>query len=111
MRPGRLRSFVLDGRFEALAAMVRADCLASHGDTSDVDCAIEGRRRLLAESPSPRPLLRGRDLIRMGFAPGPQFGRVLKEIDRLARMGELTTPAAAKLFAKNFLPKSASHRG
>lgn len=106
MRPGRLRRFVLDDRFEALAAVVRADCLASHGDTSDVDFALDARHELLARTPRPKPLLRGRDLVKMGFQPGPAFGQLLNEIERLRSLGHLTTTSDAKIFARNFLEHS-----
>ncbi len=106
MRPGRLRSFVMDRRFDMLAVVVRADCQASHGDSSDVDFAIEARERFLAEKPRPRPLLRGRDLVGMGFKPGPAFGEVLDRIESLRGQGKLTTVGDAKIFAKIFLENS-----
>ena len=105
MRQGRLRSFVLDERFEALATLVRADCMASHGENFDVDFALEARKRFLAEKPQLKTLLRGRDLVEMGFEPGPSFGSVLLEIERLRSLGKLTTKTDAKIFAKNFLLK------
>lgn len=103
MRPGRLKNLVLDARFDMLARMVRADCLASHGDTSDVDFAQAASAKTLAESQRPKPLLRGRDLLEMGFEPGPEVGRVLKELESLRERGRVKNRADAKKIAGNFL--------
>ncbi len=43
----------------------------------------------------PPPLLRGRDLIALGFSPGPQIGRLLREIETRRLAGELKTRAHA----------------
>ena len=102
MRPGRLKNMVLDRRFEMLGAMVRADCLASHGDTTDVDFALSARADALKENQRPEPLLRGRDLVEMGFEPGSAFGRALEELEELRRQGKVKNLAQAKNFIKNF---------
>jgi poly(A) polymerase len=103
MRPGRLKNLVLDPHFEVLAAVVRADCLASHGDTSDLDFALSAREKALTEEQKPEPLLRGRDLVELGFEPGPAFGEVLRQIKALQAQGKLRNRTQAKIFAKIFL--------
>lgn len=102
MRPGRLKNLVLAPLFEALAAVVRADCLASHGDTSDLEFALNARGEALASESRPEPLLRGRDLVEMGFKPGPAIGEALRQVEALRAEGKITTRAHAKKFIKNF---------
>jgi len=103
MRPGRLKNLVIDGRFEKLAVVVRADCLASHGDTSDIDFAVTARAEALKGLKMPRPLLRGRDLMEMGYSPGPHFGRALAELEEAQRQKKVKNKEEAKNFIKKFL--------
>jgi poly(A) polymerase len=109
MRPGRLHNLVLDPRFGLLASIVKADCLASHGDTSDVEFALSARERALAEEEKPVPLMSGRDLLEMGFKQGPVVGEVLGKIEALRTRGKLKSFADAKVFAKNLLKNMADN--
>jgi len=42
-------------------------------------------------APPVEPLLRGRDLLELGWAPGPRVGEVLREIETQERLGRVTT--------------------
>ncbi|HEV2175756.1 MAG TPA: CCA tRNA nucleotidyltransferase [Terriglobia bacterium] len=79
-RSTQLRFLRLDG-FDEHLELHRLDCLASHGDLSNYETA----RRLLAETPpeeiKPARLLSGRDLIDLGYAPGPAFKQILQSIE------------------------------
>lgn len=58
----------------------RADCLASNGDLSSYNYAVELSKQIAQSgNENPRPLLSGRDLIAIGITPGPHFGTLLTE--------------------------------
>lgn len=63
--------------------------------------------RLLQEEDviDPPPLLGGRDLLAMGFSPGPRMGEILRQIRRLQIEGELKTREEAESYVRgNFRP-------
>jgi poly(A) polymerase len=101
MRRNRLRNFVLDERFGMLVSLVRADCLASHGDTSDCDFAVKVREEFILNVPLP-PLIRGQDLIELGLTPGPIFSTILCEVEEKRKAGKLHTREDAFAFVREY---------
>jgi poly(A) polymerase len=91
MREGRRRLFLRRPDLEDLLALHRADCLASHGKLD----AEEGIRRALAllaeEALRPPPLLRGRDLLALGYRPGPLFRVILSGVEEAQLEDRLRT--------------------
>jgi tRNA nucleotidyltransferase (CCA-adding enzyme) len=53
-----------------------------------------------------RPLITGKDLQSLGYAPGPEFRRILDEILERKFTGELRTKAAEMSFVLSHFPKS-----
>lgn len=53
---------------------------------------------------APEPLLRGRDLLAMGHAPGPLMGEILNEVRQRQIAGELRTTAEALRFVQEEYP-------
>jgi len=93
-RSTQLRFLRLPGFAEHLE-LHRLDCLASHGDLSTHEMV----KRLEAETPAeeirPAPLLRGDDLIAIGYSPGPIFKEILQAIEDAQLEGKVHTPAQA----------------
>jgi poly(A) polymerase len=77
MRPARVRRFLGADDFPLHLALHEADCRASHGDMSIASFCREQLAAYAEEPVLPAPLLRGRDLVEMGYAPGPAMGEVL----------------------------------
>lgn len=81
MRESTLRRFMNIPRFEEHLTLHLADCLGSHGMTD----AYEFVRNKLAEYEKteikPKPLITGRDLIGIGFEPGPEFSKILDAVE------------------------------
>ena len=79
-RSTQLRFVRLEG-FDEHLELHRLDCLASHGDLTNYEMA----RKLLEETPpqeiKPAPLLRGDDLIALGYRPGPLFKKILQAVE------------------------------
>jgi poly(A) polymerase len=101
-RSTQLRFLRLEG-FEEHLELHRLDCLASHGDLSTYELA----RRMLEETPSevikPAPLLRGDDLIALGYTPGPAFKTILQAVEDAQLEGKIQTrEQALELVAAQF---------
>lgn len=102
----QLREKSKDGDFRRLAQRVDIDllyrvvksCVVARGRASSTmaaDWFIERARALGVEHGPPAPLLQGRDLIEAGYEPGPQMGRLLREVYELQLDGKVTTAAEA----------------
>ncbi len=79
MRLSTLKRFLARETIEDEIALHRADCLASHGDISNVEFLRGEQGRFVENTIKPAPLLTGKDLIDMGLKPGPSFGIILTE--------------------------------
>jgi len=77
MRMSTLKRLFAEPGFEQLAAVHRADALASCGVGTDYEYIMAHRSQIEPEALAPEPLLTGRDLLALGMAPGPEIGRVL----------------------------------
>jgi hypothetical protein len=51
----------------------------------------------------PEPLLKGRDLLALGMAPGPQIGRVLQAVYEMQLDGAVTSLEEARERARRML--------
>jgi poly(A) polymerase len=81
MRESKIKRFLRMPEFEQHLELHRLDCSSSSGHLENYDFA----RSRLAEQPpevlKPQPLITGRDLIEMGYRPGPQFAKMLAFIE------------------------------
>jgi tRNA nucleotidyltransferase/poly(A) polymerase len=103
MRESKRKRFVREDAFPELLALCRADCQASHGDEEIVNWLEDYRTNLTPETASPPPLITGRDLIDMGYEPGPQFQEILTTIEDAQLEGELANrEQAIALVRKNW---------
>jgi len=108
MRPATLKRFLRQPHFEEHLALHKLDCSASHGDLSLHEfCSAE----LGKQSPAtlrPPPLLTGADLIALGFSPGPEFKKILSELEDRQLEGELTDESSAREYVRtNYDPRRA----
>lgn len=78
MRPSTLRRFMAAPRFEDELQLHRADCLSSHRMLDNYDFVKQALADLDDKPVLPTPLVNGRDLISVGYAPGPQLGKILE---------------------------------
>ncbi len=96
MRESKRKRFVREDGFDELLALARIDSLASHGDLSEVEWIESYIANLKPEEVKPTPLLTGKDLIAMGYTPGPHFGTILSEVEDGQLEGWLTSPQEAR---------------
>jgi poly(A) polymerase len=96
MRPSKLRRFMLRDHFEEELELHRLDCLAGSGDLTNHRFVVD-KLKELEKKPLPKPpLLRGKDLLRLGFHPGPQMGRILAEVEEKRLGGSLESREQAE---------------
>ncbi len=100
MKESKRRRFVRERGFGELLALCRADCLSSHRDLAAVNWVDDYAACLQPEEIRPKPLLRGGDLIAMGYAPGPRFGALLRALEDAQLEGSITTVEEARAFVR-----------
>jgi putative nucleotidyltransferase with HDIG domain len=103
MSEATFKRFVRQPGFEVLLELYRIDLAASGRPLAQYEAV---RRRLEALPPEalhPPPLLRGRDLVKMGYAPGPEFARALKALEEEQLAGRISTRGQAEEFVRRVL--------
>jgi tRNA nucleotidyltransferase/poly(A) polymerase len=100
MRLSTLKKLLARPTIEDELELHRVDCLASHGNLDNYRFVKEKLAAFAREGVKPPPLLRGNDLIRLGLAPGPLFGKILKEVYDLQLDEKLTTRREALAYVK-----------
>ena len=101
MRPSTLRRFLgQEGFFEHLE-LHRLDCLGSHGNLDNWKLANHSLSHLQPEEIHPPVLLTGKDLIKMGYPPGPIFKEILNSLKDAQFENELKTPQQARQWVLN----------
>ncbi len=96
MRPARLKRFLRMADFDLHLELHRLDCLGSHGMLDYHAFCLQKMKEFPVESLRPEPLLTGRDLIAMGFSPGPDFKEMLLAVEEAQLAGEITDAEEAR---------------
>ncbi len=103
MRLSTLKRFLRLPRFDEHLELHRLDCLASNGYTDSYDFVREKLIELDQEELRPARLINGRDLIRAGYKPGPDFGLALEAVETAQLDGDIDTRAEAMDLARSVL--------
>jgi tRNA nucleotidyltransferase/poly(A) polymerase len=80
MRTATVKRIFQHPFFPTLAQVIRADMLGSCVPLAEYHAIMRLYRRLRAEDLRPAPLVRGHDILRLGLAPGPAIGRILRQL-------------------------------
>lgn len=91
MRRATLRRFLSEDGIDELLELTRLDAMASNGDLTSYRFCVEQRDAFGAEPIVPPPLLRGRDLLDLGWKPGPRLGQILNAVQERQLDGELSS--------------------
>lgn len=81
MREAKRRRLIREEGFEELLELMRADCMASHGDLSSYRWVKDYAAQVPPEQIRPEPLITGADLIALGHSPGPLFKEILVTVE------------------------------
>ncbi len=90
---------------ELLARLATADCVGRAGpfDCSAMSWFLERARALGVEHEAPKPILLGRHLLALGMKPGPEMGRILKQVYERQLDGQVTTVEEGVALAKQLM--------
>jgi poly(A) polymerase len=106
MRPSTVKRFLRTPRFDDHLELHRLDCLSSHGKFDSYRFCLEARDTMAPEDISPDPLITGKDLIDLGYAPCPAFKVALSEVEERQLEGTLSVPEEALEVARIILEQS-----
>lgn len=95
MRLSTLKRFLREEGVEELLELCRLDALSSNGDLTYYRFCKETLSEYGEDAIRPPPLIRGRDLIQLGYNPGPLFSKILRLAEEAQLEGELTTKEQA----------------
>ncbi len=105
MRKSKLRRWLAETDFPVHLELHRLDCVASHRMLANWFFGLQSWREERARPPQPEPLLRGGDLLALGLAPGPEIGRLLREVEDARLEGEVEDREGAVALAKRLISR------
>jgi hypothetical protein len=100
MRITRLHHHTTHPYFKLALELLRADAEGSDGRQAVYRYIMTHIRKFKKMEKAPKPLLKGRDLIKMGIKQGPIIGTILREVEEKRLDEELFAPAEAKKWVK-----------
>jgi len=100
MRVAKLKRFMARPDFEQEMELHRVDCQSSHAMLDNYDFLRAKQEEFANEPLIPPPLVTGKDLIDMGWQPGPKFKEVLEAVQTRQLEGTLTTREEALSWVK-----------
>ena len=104
MKESTLKRFLRLPRFEEHLELHRLDCLGSHGNLALYEFVRERLLQTPEEEIRPSPLLKGDDLIGLGYKPGPEFRDMLSAVEDAQLEGTLHTREEALSFVLSQFP-------
>ncbi|MFN8643358.1 MAG: CCA tRNA nucleotidyltransferase [Candidatus Binatia bacterium] len=105
MRRSTLRRVLAEPHVDALLELARLDILASHGNLAPYEFCRRAQATFDHEPVKPPPLLRGRDLLELGYPRGPLFSEILGAVEERQLEGELATRDAALEWVRRAYPR------
>jgi len=104
MKESTFKRFVRMPRFDEHLELHHMDCLSSHGDLTSYNFTREKMNAMPVAEMRPAPLITGDDLISSGYAPGPQFKKILSAVEDGQLEGRLHSREEALRFVNNQFP-------
>ena len=106
MKESTLKKFMRLPKFDEHLALHRMDCLSSHGSLALHDFVRDRLEQMPAEQIRPAPLIKGGDLIELGYKPGPEFKDILSAVEDEQLEGSLQTREEAVKFVLGNFPRT-----
>jgi poly(A) polymerase len=104
MRTAKLKRFMARPTFREELELHRVDCLSSNGFTENYDFLLRKEQEFAAAPLIPPRLMNGRELMRLGYAAGPQLGVILEEMQTLQLEGKLNSAEEARAWLPTQFP-------
>ena len=109
MRPNRLKRFLRMPDFDLHLELHRLDCLGSHGSLDTYELCRIKLNEIAKEELHPPPLISGKDLIEMGFRPGPLFSKILRAVEDAQLDSNISTADEARKMIIDYWGDHISH--
>jgi poly(A) polymerase len=100
MRVAKLKRFMARPTFGEELELHRVDCASSHRMMDNYEFLLGKQKEFANEPIIPPPLVRGDDLIAMGFKPGPKFGEILEAVETRQLEGALSNREEALVWVR-----------
>ncbi len=100
-----LKALMAHDDWPHLQMLFRAELERQSGTADAADDLRERAERIPCEAVTPPPLLAGDGLARLGVAPSPAFGLILKEVYRAQRNETITSQEEAVALARSILAR------
>lgn len=91
MKKSKLKRFMARPHYQEEMELHRVDCASSNGFTDNYEFLRKKEEEFDNEPLIPEPLIKGKDLIDMGFKPGPLFKEILETIQTEQLEGSITS--------------------
>jgi len=104
MRKSTLTRFLREDGIDELLELARIDATASSGDLQYYEFCRAQLATLSVQQMHPPALVTGRDLIAIGFTPGPRFSEILQAVEEQQLEGALADRAAALAWVRAHYP-------
>ncbi|HBM17080.1 MAG TPA: phosphohydrolase [Lentisphaeria bacterium] len=103
MRPSKYKAIIAASTFPLELELHRIDCISSNKFTDSYTFLLDKLIEQNGERILPERLLKGKDLIELGFKPGPEFSRILEKIEEMQHDKLLNTREdALEYIRRNF---------
>jgi len=106
MKESTLKRFMRLPKFEEHLELHRIDCLSSHGNLGMYNFLRDRVLQSSEEEIRPSPLLNGKDLIQLGYSPGPEFREILSAVEDAQLEGSLHSREEALEFVRREFPRA-----
>jgi len=100
MRVSKLKRFMSRDTFVHEMELHRVDCASSNGILENYNFVVEKREEFANQPLIPEPLIKGKDLMDLGFKPGPEFKEILTAIQNEQLEGKLSDSDAAIVWVR-----------
>ena len=104
MRLSTLKRFLAQDGIDELLDLARLDAMASNKDLTYHNFCRQKLAELGTAEIKPEPLVRGRDLLDMGFEPGPRIGEILAAVAEAQLDGTLQSREQALAWVRERYP-------
>ena len=106
MKESKRKRFVREEAFAELLDLLRLDCLASRRGLETYEWILDYLDSLGDEPIRPDPLLTGKDLIGLGYSPGPRFREILDAVEDAQLESRISTRDEALALLNEYFPNA-----
>ncbi len=106
MRESALKRLLLKPNSREHLELLRVTSLSQGGALEEYRFCLRTLRQLLRDPGPAAPLLTGRDLIELGYAPGPLFREILEAVEDLRLERSLHTRHQALEYVRRSYPRN-----